>query len=98
MDPARAAQPDKLLLRMEDHACSFVDQEKKESAQLNATLVLHIPNFPQMERHVKFAHKDGLLHQWECAQDAQLVSEPMTKELARETLSAHHIPDSQLMV
>jgi hypothetical protein len=55
MDPARAAQPDKLLLRMEDHACSFVDQEKRESHQLNAMLAHHTPNSHLMENHVNLA-------------------------------------------
>jgi hypothetical protein len=84
MDPARAAQLDKLLLKMEDHAWSFVDQEKEESAQPFAKHANHTPNFPPMDRYVNLAQSDGLLHQWECAQDAHLVSSPLTKEPAKE--------------
>lgn len=98
MDPANPAQLDKLLLQMEDHAWSSVDQEKSEFHKPNAKHAQHTPNSPLMENHVNLAQMDGLLHHRECAQCAQLVSSPLTKEPAREMLSAHHTPDSQLMV
>lgn len=97
-DHARCAQLDKLLLPMEDHACSFVDQEKEESAQPNALHAQHTPNFHLMVKHANLAQSDGLLPQEECAQDAQLVLSLKTKELAKKMLSAHHTPDFQLMV
>lgn len=55
MDPARAAQLDKLLLRMEDHACSFVVPEKEELVLLVAQHAQLTPNFHLMDSHVNLA-------------------------------------------
>lgn len=81
---ARAAQLDKLLLRMEDHAWSYVVPDKRESHQLHVLTAQPTPNFPLMDSHVNLAQSDGLLHQLDTAQDAQLVSSPKIKEPARE--------------
>lgn len=98
MDPARPAQLDKLWVRTEDHASSFVDQEKEESVIPSAMHAQHTPNFHLMEKLVNLAQSDGLLLHQECAHNAQMVSWPLTKEPARKTFSANHTPDSQLMV
>lgn len=55
MVPAHPAQLDKLLLQMEDHAWSSVDQENWEFHKPNAKHAQNTPNSPLMENHVNLA-------------------------------------------